>query len=516
MVVLLLGYALLYIALHGLAAFWGAGKLYSLWFPAAGVRFAIMWHYGPRLAIPLALAELAALTAGGLVGLSSVNDLLFIGSIVAPPLAYGVAVWIVRAISQEPRTWSRSAPLPFALAALLAPFLGSLASFPWHLLLDPARLSPPADAAAALTTFILGDLLGVLLVAPPLVWLANRRGGRPLVRSMPWPRPLEAPFALALAWAGVAAIEFAGEGLRLTPVLLATIWIGLRFGRFVAWVAILVAFLVVLSLPDFGLAGATRFQLHLLLAGIAATGYLAGSYADAEAGFLADIRKRDRLLFQAERLKALRAMSVAIVHEISQPLSTLSIETKNLARLGHAGPVAAELSESIALVERKTAHLEQMVCRLRRFGGRATDAPAHISAASLACEAAELVAPEARRLEVSVQTSSEPGLAIWGNEIELQQSLANLIRNAVHASPGGMILVSAMAAKWGDVRFDVVNRTGLSESARPGMGVGLLIARAIAAAHGGRIVSTETGGERRVSLILPERYGCPTEAECDG
>ena len=38
----------------------------------------------------------------------------------------------------------------------------------------------------------------------------------------------------------------------------------------------------------------------------------------------------DRMLFQAERLKTLRAMSVAVIHEISQPLSTLAIEAKHL------------------------------------------------------------------------------------------------------------------------------------------------------------------------------------------
>ncbi|GAA3257635.1 hypothetical protein GCM10020258_18020 [Sphingomonas yabuuchiae] len=76
-----------------------------------------------------------------------------------------------------------------------------------------------------------------------------------------------------------------------------------------------------------------RLQRHLALATIVVTGYLAGSFADAQATARAMLERRDRLLFQAERLKTLRAMSVAVIHEVSQPLSTLAIEARHLHQL---------------------------------------------------------------------------------------------------------------------------------------------------------------------------------------
>jgi C4-dicarboxylate-specific signal transduction histidine kinase len=66
-----------------------------------------------------------------------------------------------------------------------------------------------------------------------------------------------------------------------------------------------------------------RLSLHMLVACIAIAGYLAGGYSDGNERHAREIAQRDRILRHAERLKTLRAMSVAIIHEINQPLTTL-------------------------------------------------------------------------------------------------------------------------------------------------------------------------------------------------
>ena len=123
---------------------------------------------------------------------------------------------------------------------------------------DLARSMPEGVGAA---TWVSGGWLSVNVCsgrpASPLPSEAARH------REPPDPRPRkERRMTIIIGYDGSegarGAIEFAGEGLRLMPVLLATIWIGLRFGRPIAWVAILVTFLMVLSLPDFGLTGVTR------------------------------------------------------------------------------------------------------------------------------------------------------------------------------------------------------------------------------------------------------------------
>ncbi|MCK9826216.1 hypothetical protein NOCD_22250, partial [Nocardioides cavernae] len=127
----------------------------------------------------------------------------------------------------------------------------------------------------------------------------------------------------------------------------------------------------------------------------------AGSFADAEARALAAVARRDRMLFQAERLKTLRAMSVAVIHEISQPLSTLAIEARHLVEISaRADP---EIAETARLIERKTATLSTLVRRLRRFGGRAVDEPSLLPVATLLDTVTALARPEASVAGVAIR-----------------------------------------------------------------------------------------------------------------
>ncbi|WP_454887431.1 hypothetical protein [Sphingomonas oryzagri] len=62
---LLLAYGLSFVALHHAAEFWGFGAPYSFWFPAAGLRFALLWQMGARMAPAAAIAEMVAELATG-------------------------------------------------------------------------------------------------------------------------------------------------------------------------------------------------------------------------------------------------------------------------------------------------------------------------------------------------------------------------------------------------------------------------------------------------------------------
>ena len=86
---LLVIYGCAFAILHSIGVRWGTSLYYSLWFPAAGVRFAILWHFGYRMAPLLAVVELAVLSVLGVFPSPADNNLLFLGSIIAPPLAYG-------------------------------------------------------------------------------------------------------------------------------------------------------------------------------------------------------------------------------------------------------------------------------------------------------------------------------------------------------------------------------------------------------------------------------------------
>ncbi len=502
----LLGYAVAFVVAHHVAAVWGGQGYYSLLYPAAGVRIALLWSRGPRLTLALVATELAVQTAAGIIVPGAPGWIVAAVGVARPPLIYGIVVWLVREVAARSRSSLGVAPMPLGLAAVCAPVAVTLVALPWSLLSpELTGVVGLRQTVASLTGFAVGDLLGVLLVAPPLLWLIQAMDGRPPALHRPSPRELaaltEALIALGAAIAASVLLAHIGLGVPATPALLAVAWIGLRFGRTAGWWAILIVAAIVLPETATAMPLAERMALHMSLASIVVVGYLAGSFADAQVRAQVDLSRRDRMLFQAERLKTLRAMSVAVIHEISQPLSTLAIEAKHL----HEITVAAdpEIAQTAALIDRKAAALSTLVRRLRRFGGRSVDEPSALPVSALIETVAALTHAEAKAARVVLEIAPvDPDLVILGQEIELAQAIVNLVRNAVQAC-NGQVLLSADRVE-DRVAITVVNRCPHRPGPQPGMGVGALVARAIVEAHGGTLDRiTDTDGTVRATLSLP-------------
>jgi len=343
----------------------------------------------------------------------------------------------------------------------------------------------------------------VLLLTPPLLWLAELASGsasrpaRPNIAGV-----IEAVLVLLFSFASEVLLASIGLGTPHTPLLLAVAWIGLRFGRTASWLAIVAVAAMTLPQTAMPMRVDARLALHMSLASIMVVGYLAGSFADAQARTRSDLQRRDRLLFQAERLKTLRAMSVAVIHEISQPLSTLAIEAKHLHEITVSADV--EIASTAALIDRKAAALSTLVRRLRRFGGRTVDKPTPLPLATLIATAAALAEPEARSHDVTLTIEPvAPDLVVLAQEVELAQAIVNLVRNAVQASGDGR--VSLAATQVGDqARIVVTNRCRRNRPDQAGMGVGVLVARAIVEAHGGSLARVgDDIGEARATILLP-------------
>ena len=484
-----IAYGLAFFLCHWIAAIWGGSFYFSLFYPAAGVRFALLWHKGPRLLPVIVLSEVSVQLLTGVIDLSSPDVLDHVVGVVRAPIAYGLAITLVHWITRRGGQEIVTPPMPFALAAVLAPIFASLASMAWTLL-GPAALHLPSSEPVITTSiaFMVGDLLGVLLIAPPLLSLADyRKGARPLWKRA-IPNGWEALVVFACGWVmGLLALQVS-VGLMLTPIMLTTAWIGLRCGRVVAWAAIAVTAMIALPHSQGATDIATRLAFHMSLAAVAIAGYLAGSYAEALRMAAQDIARRDRMLYQAERLKTLRAMSVAVIHEVSQPLSTLSIESRHLARLSRDPKASqAEIAETASFVETKVVALSDMVRRLRRFGGRAVDEPSSIAIASLVDDMAAIVKPDAQRAGTRLAIAPiAPDLIVEGQDIELMQALVNLVRNAIAASAGGTVAVTADRVD-GQIIISIANHVSATTQPHGGMGVGSLVARAIIEAHRGQL-----------------------------
>lgn len=501
-------YALGFLLTHRLAAAWGGHGYYSLWFPAAGLRLAMLWRAGARFTVPVALVELAVDLATGAVVVTTPDWPHAVFGVIRPVLAYGAVVFVIRQLSRRAARGGPlfTAPMPFALASVLAPIAAALLAVPQALLRpDLTGVTDTQAMVLSLNAFAIGDLLGVLLVAPPLLWAADWLSGhrRAPIRAPRVALLVEAVAVLALGLAIGAGLAWNGLGLQPAPVLVAIAWVGLRSGRLGAWSALLLVAAIVLPISASGMTTPARLQLHLGLATIVVTGYLAGSFADAQARAREDLARRDRLLFQAERLKTLRAMSVAVIHEISQPLSTLSIEARHLHESARDAP--AEVAATAALIHAKATQLSDLVRRLRRYGGRAVDEPTPLPLSVLMESVLALARPELSTAGVGLAVGTvDADLVILGQEVELAQALMNLLRNAAQAcGPGGEVTLAA-AREGTNATLAVINRCAPDQPPQPGMGVGTLVARAIVEAHGGTLVrTTDPAGIVRATITLP-------------
>jgi C4-dicarboxylate-specific signal transduction histidine kinase len=362
------------------------------------------------------------------------------------------------------------------------------------------------DIVESLTTFAVGDLLGVLILAPPIIFLADL-GKSSEAKNFKLPT-----IAQVIEWVGVlgcgGAISIATVSLNLseslTPVMLATAWIGLRFGRTAAWVTIVVVALVVFPLTAATSNGEDRLSTHMSVAAVAIAGYLAASFSTALLRAQDEITRRDRMLLHAERLKTLRSMSVAIIHEVSQPLSTLLLEARHLKTvIQKTGDL--ELIDTAELVEKKTAALANMTRKLREFGSRGPQGQISVDVFQCVNDAIDVLASEFPSIRNSIQIRRSHDQAyVQAQPLELTQCILNLLRNALQAvRPSAKIGLSIISTHE-EISVLIVNEVARSQSP-DGMGIGLIISRTIIEALGGKLdQGSNERGQIETVLTLPK------------
>lgn len=503
---ILVGYGLLFHIAHTLAASWGGVGFFSLWYPPAGLRFALLWLFGARLTLPVTVIELLVQILAGILDFHDPDWLTRAISIIRPALAYGFAIGIVRRLTREPSSTLSTPPMPFGLAAALAPVTAVLAALPWSIARpDLTGVSTMRDIVASLTTFAVGDLLGVLILAPPIIALAE---AREIPHERDWGFPTAGQvleYAVVLGSSG--AVTWVTVALQLsdslTPVMLAASWIGLRFNRTAVWVTIVIVAFAVFPMTSGMTNGENKLSIHMSVATVAIAGYLAASFSTAMRRAQEQIARRDRMLLHSERLATLRSMSIAIIHEVSQPLSTLLLETRHLKsatlRIGDQ-----DLIETADLVERKTAALATMTRRLREFGSRGGPEKTSVPVRKCIDDALAILAADFPRLRDLVCVEHAPEqLNARAMPLELTQCFLNLLRNSLQAvGPTGQVHI-ILCGEPESVLISIDN--SIERAPTPdGMGVGLVISQTIIETLGGRLVQSKLSpGVMRTVLTLP-------------
>jgi signal transduction histidine kinase len=206
-----------------------------------------------------------------------------------------------------------------------------------------------------------------------------------------------------------------------------------------------------------------------------------------------------------------------VSHELRTPLTSM-MGFLEMLREGEAGVLTADQERFLSIVYRSSERLQRLVgdllfvARLDASGLQLHFDQVRVDA--VVGEAVESLAALARAREIDLRADLDPVPAIRGDRERLAQLVGNLLSNALKFTPGGGKVVARTFTDDGSAVLEVED-TGIgipaaeqerlfqrffrsstaTAQAIPGTGLGLVITKAIAEAHGGVVSMTSKPGE---------------------
>jgi C4-dicarboxylate-specific signal transduction histidine kinase len=212
-------------------------------------------------------------------------------------------------------------------------------------------------------------------------------------------------------------------------------------------------------------------------------------------------------LARVVRITTIGELAASIAHEVNQPLAAVVANADAcVAWLARDHP---DLLEARAAAERTTqgaTRASEVIGRIRSLINKTAPERARIHINEIIGEVVALADRQASKNEVSVETQLAPDLStIFGDRIQLQQVILNLMLNGIEAMTGisdrpRRLVIRSQMQDADQVRVSVED-SGIGVKAEimgrlfepffttrsQGIGMGLPISRSIVEAHGGRL-----------------------------
>jgi signal transduction histidine kinase len=238
----------------------------------------------------------------------------------------------------------------------------------------------------------------------------------------------------------------------------------------------------------------------------------------------AQLRELQADYSHAARISTLGELATSIAHEVNQPLSAIVTNAETSLRwLSRPEPNLAKVGQLTTRIADSARHASDIVRRIRGMAAPRAPERLLLDINGIVEEALFFVRHEIESLAIDLSFQLGPDLPrVFGDRVQLQQVVVNLLLNAVQAvghgdRTKGRIDIRTDSEARGWVTFAIHDSgPGITEenldrvfgsfftTKADGMGIGLAICQSIIAAHGGTIAaSNNPRGGALFRFLLP-------------
>jgi two-component system NtrC family sensor kinase len=234
-----------------------------------------------------------------------------------------------------------------------------------------------------------------------------------------------------------------------------------------------------------------------------------------------ELQKREAVLVQSHKMRAVGTLTAGVAHELNNPLNNITL-TAHVLQEDYESLNDAERREMVGDVVNEASRAKKIISNLLDFARESGSQLEPLDLTQLLHETIALVHNQTKLTGIKIDFQAPETLPkVHGDSQQLRQVFLNLILNAIDASPkGSAIQVQLQRAEQRNYLAVKVIDSGsgipshilpsifdpffTTKSKGKGTGLGLSVSHGIVAKHGGRIkVNSEEGQGATFNVLLP-------------